>query len=146
MSEQSEEMRPAVKDYSFNFNAPDAAHTAMHLHRLADAAKRGTAELAALAKFFRKFGPTRAMKKSWRRRLSRARWSQNDTRFVMGRQRHISVGSFRLDEERSRIVARWLRDDHDDADVDGCAARTDDRRGLSPDDVEAAVRILGAPP
>lgn len=56
--------------------------------------------------------PTRQQKKTWRRRVSRARWTHNDGRFMIrggsGRTL-IAIGSFRLDDVRGFVAAPWRR-------------------------------------
>lgn len=81
-------------------------------NNVASLASEGVAELRALAPMLARFGPiagpTRRQKKTWRRRVSRARWTRNAARFVTDPGR-IAVGHFDWDHADRQILPPWER-------------------------------------
>lgn len=79
---------------------------------LAEAACEGAAELRELAPMLARIGPidwpTRRQKKTWRRRVSRARWTRNPGRFVTDPDR-IAIGHFDWDHADRQIRPPWER-------------------------------------
>lgn len=94
-----------MEDIDIRFTVRD--DTTAALRRLAEAARHAAEAIAEMAATF-VAGPTRQQKKAWRRRVSRARWTHNDARFVQ-RPGRISVGSFDFSREDRAIRPPWER-------------------------------------